>query len=299
MKWIILFSLLVFTLACSNEPSEMYLSNASLKCEINGADLRSGLKSVYYKRGDAPVYISGVILTAKNTEYNVSDVVSEYTFNPYGESYADKDIVLEGLTVGNNIITAKGVCNSVSGNNYYMDVTRAWGDLTERANQYAETLKSSQPIYADYKEETPLNIAISNRSDNRASISMVTENHRVAVVLENSYDSKYNLALEIKESGSSVPLFSSTYFIPVNTQDAFVINNDDARGNKTYTVTVTYYDKYSYAAVGSVVKTIVAGACDNITKLYYFNKGELEVGDVEAFMTWVPWVTDNKGETIN
>jgi len=301
MRWIILLFLVIFSVACSNEPHEMQLSNASLKCEIEGAELQSGLKSTYYRRGNAPVYISGVVLTAENTEYSVDDIVSEYTFNPDGQSVFDKDIVIEGLTVGNNIITAEGVCNSTAENKYYINVSRADGDLNERANSYAVQLRGTQPIFADYKSENPLNVKISNSNNNTASISMVTENHRVVVVLENSYDSEYYLYMEILEDGNATPLCSSSDVgnLPVGMQDAIVVNNENAKGSKTYTVKVTYYTKDSNMEVGIITKTIVANAYDNITKLYHFNKGELEVGDAEAFMTWTPMEKDNSGETIN
>lgn len=302
MKWIILSLLVVLSVACSNESLELQqMSGASLKCKIEGSQLKSELKSSYAKRGSAPVYISGVILTANNTEYDVDDVVSEYTFNPEGQSSSDKDIILQGLTVGSNTVSAVGVCNNSAKNKYYMDVDRADGDLSERANSYSSKLKTLQPIFASYTSLNPVEVNISNGNSNSISIPMVTNNHRVVVVLENSNESKYNLSWEVLESDNTNPLVSSSQAgeLPVGTQDAIVINSESAKGSKRYTVRVTYSTINSGVEVGTITKTIDANAYDDITKLYHFSKRDLLEAEAEiSFMTWTPMRDDNSGETI-
>lgn len=308
MKWIVLTYFVLFFMSCSNDMNNVQLKDASLKCMIVGGEVEkdggannSALKSGYYKRNSAPAYISGIVLTAENTEYEVPNVVRQFNFNPNGQGSSDKDIVLEGLTVGNNEITAQGVCNSPSQNNYYQNIGGTSGNLNERATNYSNNLLSIQPVYADYKSAHAANVVISN-GGNSTNISMVTQNHRVAVILENPSKSNYLLSFDILEQGKDNPLLSSgsNRRLTPGTQHAMVINDRNAKGNKRYIIRVNYYTIGSGVWVGQITKTIDAAAYDNIAKLYHFNKGGLEVGN--ATISWINWTPMDKitgGETIS
>jgi len=155
MKWIILFFLVIFPMACSNDLEEVQFSNASLNVKIAAAELGVGsefaLKTSGYKRGDAPVYVKGVDLKARNIEYNVKDIKQTFMFQS-DDSNEGEDIVLTGLTVGINSITAKGIARYKAKNAYYLMFNEAEGsDLNSKADAYACLLYTS-PSPRDVEE---------------------------------------------------------------------------------------------------------------------------------------------------
>jgi len=298
MKWIILLTVVLFSVSCSNDPKEIKLGKASLKVDIKAAELAAGLKTGY-KRGQAPVYIAGVTLTADNTEYNIASVVNiVQTFNFASDVATDgEDIVLTGLTVGTNSITAVGICDNTAENAHYSVLSEATGgNLKEKADAYAEVLRGKQPIYAAYTEDNAVEKVIS-AGDNAITVNMVTDNHRVAVVLENPDGSEYVLKIKIWEGDEDLfPLVDD--FIEAGAQEAFVINNAEATGSKTYTVKVSYFTRVSHELMDTITKTISVVSYDNITKLYQFSKDDLLEGEASTTFTWTPLEEKNSGEPI-
>jgi len=301
MKWLILFSLAVFSLACSHESKQKLFTKASLKCEVKGQELKTGSTSnKAYKRGLAPAYIDSVKIKVHNNEYTVADVEKTFQFVPEeAEEDEGDDIIIGGLTVGNNTITGVGYSKYGPVDQYYPSISAATEeDVNDRATAYAQALRDTHPVYATYHEESPLNKVIyTESSSNQATLAMITENLRVAVVVENTASSQYVLKASILKD-TTVVLESSSY-IQKGHQDAIVINNLNAKKSISYTVKITYYTPDSYLEMGTIERTIDATASSSITKLYSFNKNELFTGDSSSTITWTPLTDTAEGEEID
>jgi hypothetical protein len=301
MKWLIFFSLVVFSLGCSKESKHKLFTKASLKCEVKGQQLKTGsINNKAYKRGQAPAYIDSVKIKVHNNEYSVPDVEKTYVFieNAENDATAD-DIIIDGLTVGNNTITADGYNKYDPANTYHADIAAASGStIDDKATAYAQALVNSHNVYAIYKENSPLEkIIYTDNTDNPATLSMVTQNHRVAVVVENTASSQYVLKASVAKEGS--PVLESANFIEIGKQDAMVINDSNAEGTIDYAVKIVYYTKINHVAIDSVERIINATASNSITKLYSFKKGDLLTGNSSSTITWTPLTDSAEGEEIN
>lgn len=295
MKWIVLFSLIVFSVSCSNDTKDILLSNASLNVEINAADLNNtgGLKAGVYKRGNAPVYIKGVEITAINTEYDVDDVKETFLF---ASDNADEgeDIVLSGLTVGANSITAKGLARYSAKNAHYWNIPGMSGNnLDDDADACAKYLRGIHPIYAQYYSKIPVEKVISNGGNNEITVDMVTDNHRAAFVFHNA-SSKYHIVVYVRVAGKIMAAASVSRGGSVS----YVYNDKNAKGNKTYDITIDYYTKNSYEKMGGFVRHETVSSYDNVTKLFRFSKDELHEGKSLSKFTWKKLNVKNSGEDI-
>lgn len=312
-KLILPLLLVLLISSCSKEDmkvaelSDVKLSGVSLKCAIKGSENNSKNKTanVAYDRGDAPVYISGVTLTVENLEYDVEDVIKKFNFTDDEYSSSSnidiQEIVLNNLTVGENRITAVGICKNEPLNRYYKNIEKFDAStLKARANQYADYLVQLQPLHADYTGEKPLIKEISpDMDDNTVDIVMTTESHRLAVVVENAEDSEYLLKVSIETEGGEV-LLSSSGLMGIDTQAAFVVNDDDAYGAKNYNLKIRCFTKKSETEIKdmTIVRPIAAQSRDNITKLYHFSKDELYTSSSDVSFTWNVMKENNSGEYI-
>lgn len=298
MKWIILLSLVVFSLSCSNHHNDELYSKASMKCLLSGESL-SHNKVDYYKRGDAPVCTKSITITSQNQEYSVPNVVTTFTFNPAGEQDTDLDIIMKDLTVGSNKITAVSTCQNGPLNAIYTDITRPnVDDIDDRTDQYAADLLVKQPVHAIYTEKNPVIKVIStDDSKNGVTINMGTVHHRVAAVVENDTDSEYLLKVSI-EKGQGEVLLSTTEFIQIGSQVAFVINDSDAVGAIDYTVRIKHFTKTSQDEIADkeITDVIEAVSYNNRTRLYHFTKSTFEKGNATSTITWdiLDAINDNK-----
>jgi hypothetical protein len=273
-----------------------------MKCLIDAEPMSvySGMKS-YYKRGTAPSCQKSITITANNQEYTVPAVISTFVFNPAGEQPTDLDIIMENLTVGSNEITATSTCGNEAKNAVYTDVAKPdIDDIDDRTDQYATDLLTKQPPHAPYREENPVIKVIStDNTKNDITISMVTDYHRLAVVLENSNDSQYLLKMQIEKGEAHEVLLATPDFVGIGDQVVFIINNDEAKFDIDYTVRIKHFTKDSEEElveieIEDVIETFAA---QNRTRLYYFTKSTYQTGDASATITWAPWETVNDNKT--
>lgn len=209
MKWSVLILLILFSVSCSQDLEEISVVKASLECIISvGKTESSGGSSSYLKAENTPPdYIAGITLTVHNNEYSVSDVTVNKAFT---NSYKPNKISINGLTIGDNTITAVAKSQGIAENNYYNKLTLPSGDINNRALNYSTQLRSKQKIYANYVSEKPVVVNVSSSTTNSADISMVTENHRLAVVVENPSNSDYDLMIELSKDINGVKTILET-----------------------------------------------------------------------------------------
>lgn len=294
-----------FILSCSNDYTNSSLLNVSLECSIQGIDIPVN-KSTTKSQNEStavPVFISGVRLEVENLEYEVANVFSDFYFKePELVDLSGKetfDVVLENVTVGRNRITARGICKNKALNSIYSNIEKCDAiSLDDRAAQYGDNLKDLHHIYADYfnKEDVVKEITTNNI---QVSIPMVTDSHRLGVVVENTIDSEYLLKVSIQDEEGKL-LLSSQDFMNIGTQDAFVINNNDAKGDKTYKVSVRYFTKGSKIEMQdkTIIRTINIGSKTNFTKLYVFSRDELLESSSSMSLSWKYIEDVNSGELL-
>ncbi len=283
--FLLLFCLLVFS-CCSSKYSDEQLPQGSVLFNIKGPE--SSIKGTTRQdRANIPDYIVGVVLKVENMEYDVKDVIEQYNYNQIeGDTNV---IVLSNITFGTNKITVKGVCNNPPLNFYYKSIPKCNDyNLNKRAKQYGDVLKIIQPIYASYVIEKPVIKNISaDINSNIVDINMVTQNHRVAVIIENSEDSNYILkAFIFGEDGTE--LLKSDDYIQNDDRHAMIINNTAASEDEIYTVEIKYYTKHSEVEMlnKTITRQISASKASNITKLYHFSKDNLLESNIDALFSW-------------
>ncbi len=295
MKWIVLLSAVLFAAACSNDSAEIngIVSKGLVKVNIEAA--QSSVKSGGFKRGNAPVYIDGVIIKADNKEYTEAkyDVTQEFLFKS-DRSDDGVDIVMTDVYVGTTNISAVGICdvdNKV--NTYIQELTSVNIDaLDAAAKKYDENLRTSNPVYAHYVSEPTADIVVANDATNAITVNMNSENHRVAFVMENPSTSLYDIKWRVSVKDGAV-LNTWSDYMDAGTQQAYIINDAYAVNARTYMVEVQYFTKDSHEPMLDesgdekvFTKEVTANALDNVTKLYRFTKEGLLQGDVNATITW-------------
>lgn len=308
MKWIVLVLAVMFAASCSNDTVIIPTKKASVKIDVkaenitngNTPEANSGLKAASdYKRDGAPDYVAGVDLVAHNNEYTVPDVSNSYTFASDGT----KDVVLAGLTIGNNTISATGVpANAVQDAQEITMPTTVPGvtttdNLDTRASEYSSYLLGLHGLYADYNGSNSMHIVAG--TGNTMQIDMKSNNHRCNVVLENR-SPNYKLKLRVYQvNGSDNLLKSTTGYIEEDNQVGFIHNEaTSAVGIKEYKVEVDYC-----TPDGTVVETLTPASFtvnprENYTKLYRFKDHALTTGDVTVTFTWEGFTDENHGHDI-
>jgi hypothetical protein len=138
-----------------------------------------------------------------------------------------------------------------------------------------------------------------NDNNNLVNVNMITQNHRVAIVIENSGESNYILKVSVLGKDGSELLGTDNY-IRINSQHAMIINNSNASGDKTYTVNIKYFTKDSEIEIleKNITREIRASEGSNITKLYHFSKNNLLESDSDALFAWDQMNDIISGETI-
>jgi len=322
MKWIILLSAVLFATSCSKGPAVIPTAKGSLNVDVLTKTLKTGLKAA---EADAPVYVKGVTLTAVNSEYTKT---STQTFDFVGDgAVAENAIVMTDLTVGQTTISAKGIAANLPLNKGYFFSDAVVGDATDadvlkdRATAYAAYLRGdvvNHGVFARYASVEDANddgkndgdVVVSNKDVNGVSLQMETEDHRLAIILENPTSSMYDLEMTVYKKVGDVKtkMFSSKEKITENAelinqgeQVAYVINDEAATGEITYVLEVKYYMTDSHDLIKDKTITpddIVVGASSNNTKLYRFIKGQLLTGSASVELNWVPLTEINSGENL-
>ena len=272
--------------SCNNEPQDLAGITSSLKINLVSDNLtESTTKSTYYKKGEAPAYMSGITITADNQDYaEIANVTKTFDFNPAGEQASDLNIVLDGINLGSTKVIAQGICSSTAKNAIYTGLTRATStELNARSEAYSKTLISKQAIWAEYSGQTNTNI-IANPSSNKANLTMNTQNHRYSGVIENHSTSKYSLTFDVYEG--TTKLLSHTSKIPAGQQVGFVINSSTAKSTKSYKVVVRCHTP-SVNNIKEYTETISVSANNVKNSLFAFTKSGFFTSSSTFNITWV------------
>lgn len=304
MRRIFYIVLLLFIFSCSENREIGELDTTSLNIAINTTQAvgESTTKAGSYKRGNAPAYVKGVKVTANNLEYTGFSKSKDFQFVDYGNTGGD-DLVMEGVTVGNNRFSAVGIpaygpvayktCYS-----WLSDLPRvSEKDLDEMATDYSKHLQAKFPIYAKYTSENSVDKIVTVDGTNDVALNMVTTNHRVAMLVENKSD-KYRI--RVIYVGAKPRSASMSYIIDPRWIKGYAVvyNDDDAKGTIDYSVTVEYYTKDTGIKVGTIKKEFTVTAGQNVTKYYRFVNTTLVEGDATLNITWTPMTDDAGGEDL-
>lgn len=299
MRWIVFFVITLLALSCSKEQESEQIKSASLKVNINSESLNSGstTKAGTYVRGNAPVYIEGVRLTAEHRR--ADDVVHEFLFVEMG-NIGGKDVVMTGLREGWNTISAKGICANEPVRDWNdTDFTKSWNtpqvelkDYNDMAADYSAILKGIFPVYADYSSENSARVNVRNGNLNEVSLNMVTDNHRFAVAIENASD---DYTIRCRVIGFGREFYKELY--NKGTCFGVVYNDDDYVGTKNVTVRIEYQSRITWVKE-TFEKTYTVNGGQDITRYFRFNKGVVEGGSFSANITWVPLNDNIGGENV-
>lgn len=326
MRWIILCIAASFAMSCSNEAAWTDPENGSLKVdlkmsEMSGGGVKATAEAVVYN-DDAPDYVSGVRIYTENTDYAEEEKMHSFDLS----INKDAEIKLNNITAGTTKVRAEGdPANSAVKEGFYsrVNILRAPADdddLDSRAADYSKyfikTLKKG--LYSRYKSIDDKSITVSSVTETSVSLKMETEDHRLSIVLENpasdlyTGDVDYDIEMNVyeDEEGTKPVIGSKVYVkdggVEVNDglinqgeQLAFIINNEDATGDKTYYLHVKYYTTGSHADVSDkfIKVKIEVKAGSNNTKLFRFYKKTLLVGSTTVGLGW-KFIEDESDGTI-
>lgn len=294
MKWIVLISVILFAVACSDKSEDLGFKKVSVGINLSADDTNGGnTKATGYKRGEAPVYIDGVRLTATSRDFSGFNVTEDFYFKS-DDPNDGKDIILTGVAIGGNDFMATGLCNASQGNEHFADLTPvSASSMNDYADKYAQVLRGLKPIYAEYKPWGSVYKAISTTGINTVDITLRTRTHRFSVVLENPDESNYSLKWKLKRGGSELFASSADGFVQPGKVEAFVVNDLVATESGNYVFELTYYTKDSHEQIltnwGSPIvltEYISVQAGNDKTNYYQFKDRALEDGEADLTMTW-------------
>ncbi len=295
MKWISLAAIMLFAVSCSNDSKWNENGYTSVKVNIE-ADAFGGFGS--YKRGTAPAYVSGVDLKIVDNDHSKPDITGTFVF---AEDNVGDDIVMNNVVVGSNTFYAVG---NTFGEPYkdsvFVDnvVLTDYDNLAQCATDYANFLTSKKPLYADYRGEKTMDIFADPQS-NDVTIDMSANNHRMAFVLEDK-SVKYNFIIRIYQGSTLIKSFGGpeTGALPDGTKIAYVVNDVDAVGTKSYKVEVDYYTSSGVFVQKLTPGPVEVSALQSFTKYYRFTREELLQGDAVFTFNWEEFVSDAAGEEL-
>ncbi len=287
--------ILLSVFACSDKDENYLQGMSSVNINVNTVTLKEGTtKYGQYRRGNAPAYIEGVILTVDNLVSDVSTIKKDFYFVEDGDEGGEQ-VVVENVTSGRNRITAKGIGMNnplPSWSNTASSWSLPWvsdnANLDVVAADYSSHFMTMFPVYADYEIENPVDVHIRFPEGNDISINMEAKNHRVGIIFENR-SNKYIFDVKIYRGSSYRWKYSrlSSY----GNRYAVMSNDETAVGTVEYTIEFDYFLRNGYNNAGSVVKKFTANAGENITRYYRVVTNEPFLGEVKGGIQWV-----NKGE---
>lgn len=309
LKFILYIFFISSIFSCSNEIEEEVIPSVSMECSISGIISKSTNKSISRSttksaiNTSVPDFIAGITLIVENLDYAVKDATRTLYFDSMSDDIKIEEqtlsVKLNDIVVGRNNISAKGICKNDPINKVY-NVSEKFdaSNLNVRASQYADYLMKIHPMYANYFSQGEIIKQITSEN-NDVSVPMTSDSHRFAVVLENSSDSKYLLKVTIEDNSGNV-ILGPDDFIGVGKQIAMVINNDDAKGDKTYRVNVKCFSKNSKIEFPEYQKekTINVGERVSSTKLYVFSKDKLLESEGDFSFNWELMEEIDSGEFL-
>lgn len=299
MRWIIIV-VIVFLASCSDDKGDVLPEKASLKVNINSKVLTAGggtTKAGAYVRGNAPVYIEGVRIKAdKMYDSSVDDVVHEFLFVENG-NIGGKQVIMTGIDYGWNEVSAEGMCANDPVN--FWENKKSWTTapvekkaLNDMAADYSRIIKDTYPVYANYYSENNVQTNIRNTGSNSVSLNMITDNHRIAIVIENASDD-YTLRCYIYVGNH----YTYMELVDKGNCSSVVYNGTDDVGTKNCTVRIDYSGTWPISP-GVKTKYFTINKGQDETRYYRFNKGVVEEGSASANISWVPLNDNTSGEDI-
>lgn len=258
---------------------------------VNRASSRINAVELGYKRNYAPVYVSGVELTAKYLDLSsVADVSKQFLFVDGNTGGAD---IKMSVPLGRNRFIAVSV-------NKYLPKVGTYEDAIEKQviertdadklEYYSAELIKLQPIYAVFNGELE---HVVTETGNSINIPMVTKTARYGVVLESSEN--YDITM-------SATLGSTSRVVEKkigSKASAIVFNDANVFNGHTLSVTLAIRADGKEEIIKNVtVGTYTAESSKNKTLVISYNKsGEILLQETNVVFTWTPMV--NEGEIKN
>lgn len=280
----------------SENINEAMIKKTKVNFEISTTELSSANKSSErarvgtFKRYDAPVYISGVDITAKYLELTTDDITNGFDFVD-GNDGEDISIM---IALGSNKFDAVTRTSSIASSIVYPNSI----DMTEdadKATDYAKKLIAIQPIYAVYTGSTS-QIITTGKKD--VLIAMKTLNTRFSVVVE-PY-AKYNVVLKVSyDKGSKeVKATDSTK------ASAIVLNDESLKAGDEVFISLDIYSKTTDEKLKTIIienntadkKFIAKGSLNNTIALSFNSNGDLIMQKTGISFSWT--VMGEEGTSI-
>ena len=247
-------------------------------------------KSGTFKRNNAPVYVSGVKVTAKFLDLTSTDVVKEFLF--VDENTGGTDIKLN-VPFGTNKFTAVSINNFEAKSNSYQDaITKATGTDAEKLAYYTDELIKIQPIYAIFNGERDYIVKENAKS---LSIPMETKTARYSVVFETSDNYDITMSATLGSTTKSVLKATSAK------ASAIVFNDENVAAGQTLKVTLFVKVKGQTETVKTITTgTYTAEAGKNKTLVISYNKsGVILLQETNIAFTWTPMTNEGEVKDID
>ena len=192
-----------------------------------------------YDRGVAPVYVSGLKITATNNTYTVYDAVDS-TF-----MFADQADVENPMTMivkpGQNQFDATSIATNDAFTAVISSFDRADQTLSleERVEAYADEFNiDDYPIFVEYSGSTTADIEFTEDL-NTVVLEMDPQQGRVNVVFEGEQDLWYRLTSSLKDdAGSTIGTSSEIILQDYTSACGFVFNEAAMTGGSTVNVVI-------------------------------------------------------------
>ena len=243
-------------------------------------------RSGEYKRYSAPVYVSGVSITAKSLDFTgLDNVVTDFSFVD-GNS-GGKDITMT-VPFGDNNFSATSLTNVVAENEAYPNSVNKFIGSGSKLDYYSAELIKAQKIYAIFNGSQDYTVTENNPSFN---IPMTTESARYGVVLETSVNYDVKMTATLGSAQKAITKATSA------NASAIIFNDENVADGDQLSVTL------EVLVNGKIVKTIIkenyiAEAGKNKTLVITYNSSENILKEETGIsFTWTPMEDD--GEIVD
>lgn len=282
----------IFAASCSKESNE--LTDQTIPKATVGISLEKPSNSLKasYKRGNAPVYISGVTIRAKSKAFSSPDVVKTFNFAASGGSN-----ITMTTPIGENTFSAVGVCDNAKGNFYLSSITSASGSTTNidtRAEAYATIVNAAQGVYADFRSSSVTKTI--TESSNNIALNLATSDSRLNFVSEVLASSTYKAKISIKTPGN-IEIIKTPSYAPVG--NSAIVLNDDEVNNQSYVNAYVYLYSKSTSKLIKTLKYRIDVPNGNITTyLFRLEKSTPYTASSTQNITFTPLTSSTAGSIV-
>jgi len=253
--------------------------NLETQYEVNHKTSRMN-SSARYSRGNAPVYVSGVVIKATYEEGIENILNGEFDFVNNGQS---GDAITMNIPLGSNEFTVVSKPTYDAANTIYKN-NIPLSTIDDKQSYYSARLVEKQGIYAVFNGSETKTIT---KTDNSVSLKMSTDNARYNVVLETSQN--YDIDM-------TVSCMNDTFEVKDATSEkasAIVLNGKDLKGANDVVITLKVYAHGSDELL-KTVKVLKNGkpyntkAAANTTLVLNYNaSGNLIVQESGISFSWM------------